>query len=254
MALTRLFIDSALYSGQRLTLDSEQANYLGRALRLRTGDSLTVFNADSGDFVASIETIARSSATILVGESIGSATESPLKIHLVQGVSRGDRMDIVVQKATELGVKRITPVLTEYGVVKLGGDRARKRRDHWQKVAISACEQCGRVRPPLIDLPLPLKTWFAEMTGESDLDLVLKPGAAAAMTTLTAPATKVCMLIGPEGGFSEIEYEDAKISGFLPVTLGPRILRTETAAIAAVTVAQTLWGDLAPAVTTSRKS
>lgn len=251
MALTRLFIDSALRTGQKLTLDNEQANYLGRALRLRAGDSLTVFSAESGDFAASIETIAKSSATITVGDSIGAVTESPLKVHLVQGVSRGDRMDFVVQKATELGVKRISPVLTEYGVVKLGGERAKKRRDHWQKVAISACEQSGRVRPPLVDIPVPLKTWFAEKTGESDVDLVLKPGATTAMASLAAPATKVCLLIGPEGGFSDSEYDDAEFSGFLPVAVGPRILRTETAAIAAVAVAQSLWGDLAPAATAS---
>ena len=152
-------------------------------------------------------------------------------------------MDYVVQKATELGVKRITPVLAKYGVVKLDGKRAAKRRDHWQSVAESACEQCGRIRPPLIDEPLPLNTWFGEKTGDADIDLVLLPRAATALTSITAPKTKVCMLIGPEGGFSSSECDDANAAGFKAVSLGPRILRTETATAAALTVAQSLWGD-----------
>ena len=244
MALTRLFVRSALRAGQDLTLDGEQANYLGRALRLRVGDSLTVFSAESGEFAATLTSIRKSSAGIAIGEAVPTATESPLKLHLVQGVSRGERMDFVVQKATELGVKRISPVLTEYGVVKLDGARAAKRRDHWQKIAESACEQSGRTRPPLIDDVLPLKSWFGAKTKEADVDLILKPGASTAMASLKAPQTKVCLLIGPEGGFSDNEYEDAEVAGFTPVALGPRILRTETAAIAAVSIAESLWGDL----------
>ena len=244
MALTRLFVRSALATGQELTLDKEQAHYLGRALRLRVGDNLSVFSAESGEFQATLTGIRKSSAEITVGDAIPTATESPLKVHLVQGVSRGERMDFVVQKATELGVKRITPVLTEYGVVKLDGSRAAKRRDHWQKVAESACEQSGRTRPPLIDEPLPLKTWFGAKTKDADVDLILKPGATTPMASLTAPTTKVCLLIGPEGGFSDSEYEDAEVSGFKAVSLGPRILRTETAALAAVSIAESLWGDL----------
>ena len=244
MALTRLFVRSALVTGQELTLDKEQAHYLGRALRLRVGDSLSVFSAESGEFQATLTDIRKSSAEIRIGDAIPTTTESPLKVHLVQGVSRGERMDFVVQKATELGVKRITPVLTEYGVVKLDGSRAAKRRDHWQKVAESACEQSGRIRPPLIDEPLPLKTWFGAKTKDADVDLILKPGATTPMASLKAPTTKVCLLIGPEGGFSDSEYEDAQVSGFKAVSLGPRILRTETAALAAVSIAESLWGDL----------
>lgn len=246
MALTRLFIDGALLPGQVLVLENEQAHYIGRALRLRAGDTLSVFNAESGEFAATVDNLSKSTATLTIDEPIQTATESPLRLHLVQGVSRGDRMDFAVQKATELGVKRITPVLTEYGMVKLDGKRASKRRDHWQKIAISACEQSGRIRPPLIDPPVPLKTWFGGKTQETDVDLVLQPGAARAMTSLTAPQTKVCLLIGPEGGFSDTEYEDAEFAGFTAVSLGPRVLRTETAALAAISVAQTLWGDLAP--------
>lgn len=244
MALTRLFIRSELQTGQAIQLDGEQARYLGRALRLRPGDALTIFSAESGEFAATLSSIGKSDAELAVGAAIVSATESALKIHLVQGVSRGERMDVVIQKATELGVKRISPVLTEYAMVKLEGDRARKRREHWQKIAESACEQSGRTRPPLIDEPLPLKTWFGSKTSEADVDLILQPNATTAMASLTAPQTKVCFLIGPEGGFSDNEYEDAAISGFTAVSLGPRILRTETAAIAAIAIAQSLWGDL----------
>jgi len=162
----------------------------------------------------------------------------------VQGISRGERMDFVVQKATELGVKRISPVLTHHGVVKLDAQRATRRRDHWQSIAESACEQAGRSRPPLIDQPMPLNAWFGARTKETDTDLILRPGATAVLASLAAPVTKVCLLIGPEGGFSDTEYEDAQIAGFNAVSVGPRILRTETAAIAAIAVVQSLWGDL----------
>jgi len=244
MALTRLFIRSELHAGQTLRLDPEQSRYLGRTLRLRPGDDLAVFSSESGEFSATLTSIRKTEAEVAVGRSITTRTESPLKMHLVQGVSRGERMDVVVQKATELGIKRISPVLTEYGVVKLDGGRADKRREHWQKIAESACEQCGRTRPPLIDEPMSLKTWFGAKTSDADVDLILRPGAAVSMASVEAPQTKVCLLVGPEGGFSDKEYEDAEVAGFTAVSLGPRVLRTETAAIAAAAVAASLWGDL----------
>ena len=244
MSLTRLFVANDLSSGRQLSLDAEQAHYIGRVLRLRAGDSLTVFNGQGGEFAATAGSIGKNSAVLLIGEQHEVATESPLKVHLVQGISRGERMDFVVQKATELGVKRISPVLTHHGVVKLDAQRAAKRRDHWQSIAESACEQAGRSRPPLIDQPMPLNAWFGARTKETDTDLILRPGATAVLASLAAPLTKVCLLIGPEGGFSDTEYEDAQIAGFNAVSVGPRILRTETAAIAAIAVVQSLWGDL----------
>ncbi len=228
-----------------LELDGDRARYLGRVLRLRPDDEVRVFNGDGPERSAVIETITKSVVTLRIGESYDTDTESPLRIHLVQGVSRGERMDFVIQKATELGVKRVTPVLTEYGVVKLDAKRAEKRREHWQGVAQSACEQSGRVRVPLIDAPVPLKTWFGDGPAEVDAQLILRPGAGTALAAIEAPNTKVCLLIGPEGGFSETEYEDADIAGFVPVSLGPRVLRTETAAVAALSVLQATWGDLA---------
>jgi len=244
MALTRLFIKEQLGPGQHLQLNAEQARYIGKVLRLRVGDPVTVFNGQGGEFAATAEALGKNSAVLLIGEQSAVATESPLKVHLVQGTSRGDRMDLVVQKATELGVKRISPVLTEYGVVKLDAARAAKRRAHWQSVAESACEQSGRTRPPLVDEPMALNAWFGARTKEADTDLILRPGAATTLASLAAPVTKVCLLIGPEGGFSDSEYEDAEVAGFNAVSLGPRILRTETAAIAAIAVMQSRWGDL----------
>ena len=243
MASTRLFVNDTLGSGIELQLGREQAHYLGRVLRLRDGDLLTVFNGDNGEFDAHVTSLAKNSATVVVDTALETATESALKIHLVQGISRGERMDFVVQKATELGVKRITPVFTEYGVVKLNGARAAKRNDHWQSVAIGACEQSGRIRPPLIDAPVDLNAWFGAGTKEADSDLILRPGAATPLSSIAAPVTKVCLLIGPEGGFSDTEYEDAEIAGFAAVSLGPRVLRTETAALTAIAVVQSLWGD-----------
>ena len=240
---TRLFVSGALINGANVELDGDQARYLSRALRSRVADTLTVFNGDGPEWPATITAIAKNSVTLELGESFDAGTESPLKIHLVQGISRGDRMDFVVQKATELGVKRITPVLTEYGVVKLDADRSEKRREHWQKIANSACEQSGRTRSPLIDAPLPLNNWFGDKPTRVDAQLILTPGAPISLASIEAPDTKVCVLIGPEGGFSAAEYGDASVSGFVSVSLGPRVLRTESAALATLAVVQSLWGD-----------
>lgn len=241
---TRLLVSGALINGAEVELDGDRARYLGKVLRARVGDPITVFNGDGPEWPATVKSISKNSVSLQLGNSIETHAESPLKIHLVQGISRGERMDIVVQKATELGVKRITPVLTEYGVVKLNAERAEKRRAHWQAIANSACEQCGRTRLPLIDAPVPLKHWFGAKPQSVDAELILTPGAATPLATIATPETKVCVLIGPEGGFSESEYIDANVSGFTAVSLGPRVLRTESAAIATLAVLQTLWGDL----------
>jgi 16S rRNA (uracil1498-N3)-methyltransferase len=242
---TRLFVSHPLINGADVLVEGDRARYLGRVLRLRVGDEILVFNGEGPEWMATIEAMTKSTATLRIADSREAGTESPLKIHLVQGISRGERMDFVVQKATELGVKRITPVLTEYGVVKLDQARGEKRRDHWAGVAASACEQSGRTRLPLIDVPMNLRNWFGSKPTEVDAELILAPGAAASLAAIDTPTTKVCLLIGPEGGFSETEYEDAAIAGFKAVSLGPRVLRTETAAVAALSVLQSRWGDLA---------
>ena len=236
MSRTRLLIKSNLCTGAELQINAVQSRHIGRALRLRIGDSLAVFNGEDGEWAAKIISMNKNGAVLRIGEKRDVATESRLRDHLVQGISRGERMDFVVQKATELGVKRVIPVLTEYGVIKFDDERAEKRRKHWQSVAESACEQSGRIRPPLIDAPLPLDTWLGQKTP--------KDGAELELSSISPPKTKVCVLIGPEGGFSDREYDNATAAGFTAVSIAPRILRTETAAVAALAIIQGYWGDM----------
>lgn len=245
MPKTRLHVTGSYGAGSDMKLGSERARYLGRVLRLRVGDHLLVFDGEGSEFEATITAIDKSGATLRIGEKTLTSTESPLRVHLVQGISRGERMDFIVQKATELGVKRITPVLTEFGVVKLDAARATKRHEHWRRVAISSCEQCGRARLPLIDAPIPLKNWFGNKPKQVDSEIILKPGATTSLRHIERPVTKICVLIGPEGGFSNTEYEDAEVAGFRAVSLGPRVLRTETAAVASIAILQSDWGDFA---------
>jgi len=244
MRRTRLHIVGDYDTDSELELEADRSRYVTRVLRLKSGDSLLVFNGAGDEFRATLLRAGKNSATVGIGEKTSTKTETDLRVHLVQGISRGERMDFVVQKATELGVKRITPVLTEHGVVKLDSRRAEKRRDHWEKVAASACEQCGRVRLPLVEAPMALKDWLGRAPANVDAQLILKPGAGTSLADIEAPPTKVCLLIGPEGGFSNGEYVDADVAGFQPVSIGPRILRTETAAVAALAVLQSRWGDL----------
>ncbi len=244
MPLKRLYVAERLAAGAELRLGEEAARYLGRVLRLRVGDAVHVFNGDDGEWSATIGRFGKDRVTLAVHDPVANTAEAGLKVQLVQGISRGERMDFVVQKATELGVVRISPVLTDYGVVKLDGKRAEKRRLHWQRVAESACEQSGRVSPPRIDAPLPLNDWLGMPRGDDSTNLILVPGAGRSLSDVEGPAAGLCLLIGPEGGFSERECDDASVAGFEAVALGPRILRTETAAVAALAIAQGLWGDL----------
>ncbi len=246
---TRLYTNLELRPEQEIALGAEPAQYLGRVLRLKRGEGLRVFNGRDGEFAAEIKTLHKQRVTLDLKQRLytadEAAVESPLALHVVQGVSRGDRMDLVVQKTTELGVSRITPVLTQHGVVRLDEKRADKRREHWQRVANNAAEQCGRIQPPLVDLPLKLNEWFGNQQGADATRLILDPGSGTRFPqTVDAP---LCLLIGPEGGFSDRELDDAQVAGFAGVSLGPRILRTETAAVAAVTLAQALYGDLVAA-------
>jgi 16S rRNA (uracil1498-N3)-methyltransferase len=243
MSTSRLFSPIQLRANAALSFGSEQARYVGRVLRLRPGDALTVFDGNGGEYPAIIGTITKQELNLSVGEHISRSAESPLRIRLVQGVSRGERMDIVVQKATELGVQRISPVLTDFSVVKLEPDRAAKRRDHWQKVAQSACEQCRRNIVPAIDAPQSLLDWFGDNAGSDKLQLILRADARDSMPAINMPGSDLTILIGPEGGFSEAEYERATVAGLRAVRLGPRIMRTETAALAAISIAQATWGD-----------
>ncbi len=241
---TRLLVSARLGNGREVLLDQEQARYLGRVLRLGIGDVVSLFNGDDGEWRARIVAMSRDRVTLLAFERQEKLVESPLRTHLVQGISRGERMDFVVQKATELGAKRITPVFTDHGMVKFDAPRAEKRRVHWQRIAASASEQSGRLQPPLVDVPLALNDWFGGGHAAGSTQLVLAPGASETLAAIGGIQEELCLLIGPEGGLSARELEDAAIAGFRAVTLGPRILRTETAALAALAIAQATWGDL----------
>ena len=243
MSTPRLFSPIQLRANAILSLDSEQAHYVGRVLRLRAGDGLTVFDGGGGEYSATVDKVTKQQLNLSVGHHVSRDTESPLRIRLVQGVSRREKMDIVVQKATELGVHRISPVLTDFSVVKLGPDRATKRRDQWQTIARSACEQCRRNIVPVIDTPQSLVDWFADNAGGDEMQLILRADAVDAMPAIDVPGSELTILIGPEGGFSEAEHERATAAGLRAVRLGPRVMRTETAALAAISIAQATWGD-----------
>jgi 16S rRNA (uracil1498-N3)-methyltransferase len=240
----RLYVPAPLGPGTDVRLNEERSHYAGRVLRLRVGDELVLFNGDGDEFIAIVREVSKSAVTLSVGHRRKHGVESPLKINLVQGISRGDRMDTVVQKATELGVAHITPVRTARSVVRLDGDKSEKRAAHWTRVAQSACEQCGRNIVPLVDAPRPFSRWIERPAQDDSRRVVLHPGTGALLSGLSQPTPRVELLIGPEGGLSTAEMEQAMAAGFTRCSLGPRILRTETAAIAAIAILQSRYGDL----------
>jgi 16S rRNA (uracil1498-N3)-methyltransferase len=241
--LTRVFVDAALEPGTLIGLPDRAAGHVTRVLRLRSGAPLTVFNGRGGEYSASIERVRGSEVTVAVGEHQAIERESPFPLTLAQGISRGERMDLVVQKATELGVSRLVPVLTERSIVRLDEEQFDRKSSHWRAVAIAACEQCGRNRVPEVALPAPLRELLRQPPGES-VRLLLSPAATRRIEDVSRPASSVTVLIGPEGGLSAEEQADAQAAGFTAVNLGPRVLRTETAAIAALTLLQREFGDL----------
>ncbi|MEX0975903.1 MAG: 16S rRNA (uracil(1498)-N(3))-methyltransferase [Woeseia sp.] len=241
----RVYVDETLQSGAQLILPVEQSHYVHRVLRLKPADALTLFNGKGGEFSAVVVTVSRHGVAVRIDAHVNPKVESTLVVHLVQGVSRGERMDTVVQKATELGVSRLTPVLTEFSVVRLDDTGKRdKRTAHWTKIAQSACEQCGRTVPPLIDTPVQFSEWRQQLGQDGYRRIALHPTVASPLASLQPLAGSVMLLIGPEGGLSDNEISEATAAGFEVCSLGPRILRTETAAIAALAVLQSRWGDL----------
>jgi 16S rRNA (uracil1498-N3)-methyltransferase len=242
-ALTRLHVDGELHSGRQLTVAGTAGNHIARVLRLRAGDALTLFNGQGGEYGGTIEEIRRDSVLVSVLEHRAVDRESPLQLVLVQGISRGERMDWVVQKATELGVWRIVPVFTERSVVQLDDRQAARKVQHWRSIAIAACQQSGRNRVPQIAQPVALYD-LLEQPHLGGVALLLSPGATMRLTDIPAAAPGATVLIGPEGGLAEVEQEAAIRSGCTPVRLGPRVLRTETAAVCALTLLQQKFGDL----------
>lgn len=242
MRLTRVYVDVPLQSGALVELPKNTASHLVKVLRARSGDQLILFSGDGREYVSAIERVRGSSVTASVGNAASVDRESPLAVTLVQCVPRGDRMDFIVQKATELGVARIVPVLSQRSVVRLAADQAESKASHWRAVIVNACEQCGRNRLPALETPVPLLTYLGN-SSSTGTRLVLEPalGPAAVPSNLALCAE---IAIGPEGGFADDELDAFRIAGFARAQLGPRILRTETAAIAALTWLQTRFGDL----------
>jgi 16S rRNA (uracil1498-N3)-methyltransferase len=243
MRLTRVYIDAALEPGTRVKLAGNAASHITRVLRLRVGEPLTLFNGGGGEYLASIDKAHGGEVTVAVGEHQAIERESPLAITLVQGVSRGERMDLVVQKATELGVARLVPVLTERSVVRLDAHQADRKLLHWRAIVVGACEQSGRNRLPEVLAPMGLRE-LLRAGDSSGTRLLLSPRAARRVAEIGKPAGALTVLIGPEGGLTEEEQQAALAAGYEAVRMGPRVLRTETAALAALTLLQREFGDI----------
>lgn len=242
MSIPRFYCPHRLGPGQMLELPPEAAHHAAKVLRLEAGHEITLFNSEGGEYAATIMHISKNGVTVKTTAFHEREAESPLAVTLAQAISSGDKMDYTLQKAVELGVNHIQPLASERCVVKLAGERAEKRVRHWQQVVISACEQCGRNRVPEVAPVQPLLHWLASLSPETQ-HLMLAPGAQHSLGELPAPTTPVTLLIGPEGGLSPNEIRAAESRGFTPVRLGPRVLRTETAALTALAAMQTLWGD-----------
>lgn len=243
MRLTRVYSHEPLGTGKRCLMTGNAANHLVRVLRLGVGADVTLFDGRGGEYAARIDSIKKDSVAIDVGAHAPTERESPLVVTLAQGVSRGERMDWVVQKSTELGARRIIPLITVRSVVRLDAQQAQKRLQHWQGIAAAACEQCGRNRLPELATPVDLMEFLGSAVPDAQLRLLLSPMGALRLSAVKS-ARSIILLIGPEGGLAPEEREAALARGFAEMRLGPRVLRTETAAIAALAALQQAFGDL----------
>lgn len=241
MRIPRVHIEQALQANQRVTLDPGPAHHLLKVLRLRPGAQLRLFNGDGQDFPATL----LPNGLVDLGEPLAVHTESSLPITLAQGLCRGERMDLVLQKATELGMSALQPLQTQRCELKLDGERLQRRQAHWQQVIRSACEQCGRATLPVLASPQSLSSWLGSLPAPAagELRVVLDPEGKVALRQCPPP-TALLAVIGPEGGLSDAEIELCAHTGFERLGLGPRVLRTETAGPALLAAALGLWGDL----------
>jgi 16S rRNA (uracil1498-N3)-methyltransferase len=270
MRQSRVYYEGELATGQVVTLPFDRSHYLLHVLRFKKGFALILFNGKGGQYRASVEEVLKKQIRLKVGEFEDLNLESPLSIQLAQGISKNEKMDLAIQKAVELGVTSITPVITEFCATKLNQERLGKRLEHWRNIIISACEQSGRTLLPVLNLPQEYAVWleaqpFLSLLPEGrrcraaadegpknsdfqtskipNLTLYCDPNAAHSIGDLT-PVQQVTLLVGPEGGLSSAEIEAAEKRGCIGIRLGSRILRTETAAVAAISVVQSHWGDL----------
>jgi 16S rRNA (uracil1498-N3)-methyltransferase len=241
MRIPRIFTQQTLITGELVQLEETAAHHLSKVLRMQAGRELVLFNGNGGEFAATIHEVSKKNVIALVAEHSSENRESPLQLELAIGISRGERFEWVLQKATELGVTRITPLVTERTEVKTNGDRQEKMLDRWQHIIVSACEQCQRNLLPELAAPVHLNDYLPQVN--SDLRFVLHHRDSKTLPTEQKPQS-ISLLIGPEGGLSKDEIALAQQHNFNALTLGPRVLRTETAPIAAISLVQYLWGDL----------
>ena len=244
MRTIRIYVDATLAPGQPLLLPAQAGEHVARVLRMAEGDPLVLFNGDGHDYPATITALGKREVQVAVGNGRAVAGESPLRLTLAQGVARGEKMDLIVQKATELGVACIAPLLTERSEVRLDPARAEKRLAHWRAVAASACEQSGRARLPDILPAQPLDAWLAGLTGDAALRLALLPEGDQSLRSLTPAPSGAMLVVGPEGGLGERDVSALRGADFIGLALGPRVLRTETAGLAALAALQALHGDM----------
>lgn len=244
MRTIRIHVEQPLAIGCELSLPAQAAEHVARVLRMTAGAPLTVFNGDGHDYDAVILAVGKREVSLRVEQGRRIDNESPLRLTLAQGVARGEKMDLIVQKATELGVSRIVPLLTERSEVKLDAARAEKRLTHWRAVAASACEQSGRARLPEITAATPLQAWLDNLRGDEALRLALLPEGTQQARALDFGDAGGLLVVGPEGGLGERDVAALVDAGFAGLRLGPRILRTETAGLAALAALQALHGDI----------
>ncbi len=240
--MTRLYHSAALNAGQVICLDKVPSHHLIRVLRTKKGAEVTLFNGDGFEYLAEVLDENAKHCQLSIKQQTKVDNESPLAITLLQGISRGDRMDSSIQKSVELGVHAVIPVHCQRTGTSLKGERADKKLRHWQQIAISACEQSGRCIIPEIKPALDFTQ--AVQTINADHKLMLAPGASTHISSITLPVKELCILIGPEGGFTQEEIKQAMDNDYMAISLSPRILRTETAGPACIAIAQALWGDL----------
>ena len=239
--MTRLYFPGEIADHGECRVVAGQAHHVMHVLRLQVGAALTLFDGRGMEYAALIKRIDKSGLTLSVSKRQAVSRESPLTVVLAQGISSGERMDYTVQKCVELGVTAIQPLITQRSVVRLSPDRAAKRVAHWQSVAAAACEQCGRNQVPQI---LPVQSLMNWLGAPADgARYLLSPRATTRLRELQRPQGALTLLAGPEGGWNPEETDATRVAGYLPLTLGPRVLRTETAAVAALAALQTLWGD-----------
>ena len=240
--IPRFFCPFPLHPGATVELAAAAAHHGLKVLRVGAGDAAILFDGHGGQWLATLHPAGKSlRATLHEFDAVD--REAPLTLTLVQALPASDKMDFVVQKAVELGVSRIQPVMAKRGVIRLSGERAERRAEHWRNIAIAACEQCGRNRVPTVEPILDLPHYLGFVAQDNGLNWVCAPGAGGALRELAAPTLPIRLLVGPEGGFEEDELLAARVAGFRAIGLGPRVLRTETAGLGAVAAIMALWGD-----------